>query len=187
MKAVMLTNYHMETMPRCLSLRMRVISGLFLSGLNKATTTEILIKVPLDYAYPEVGSATLAVARMRAFKYPQLGTIFTNPGMQSPRVVEERIIDRETGGPGNSGLQFLIGRAGKVISTITDGRYDIVSACNGFSSYHIMFISSKFQVGIHEEWDRAGMLVTRLLPRRTRLHAITQPPNFLRIYVDGHL
>lgn len=124
---------------------------------------------------------------MRAFKYPQLGTIFTNPGMQSPRVVEERIIDRETGGPGNSGLQFLIGRAGKVISTITDGRYDIVSACNGFSSYHIMFISSKFQVGIHEEWDRAGMLVTRLLPRRTRLHAITQPPNFLRIYVDGHL
>lgn len=39
-------------------------------------------QAPLDYAHPESGStATLALTRIQATKEPNLGTLFTNPGM----------------------------------------------------------------------------------------------------------
>ncbi|KAF8588805.1 hypothetical protein K439DRAFT_1613302 [Ramaria rubella] len=66
------------------------------------------VKVPLDYAHPEVGNVTLAVIRMNATKTPRLGTVFL------------------TGGPGGSGVAFVI-QSGHIISTIVNGQYDIVS------------------------------------------------------------
>ncbi|KAF8582474.1 alpha/beta-hydrolase [Ramaria rubella] len=68
------------------------------------------VQVPLDYAHPEVGNATLAVARLKSNNQPRLGTIFTNPG-----------------GPGGSGVEFLVSEAGTFINTVTRGHYDIVS------------------------------------------------------------
>jgi hypothetical protein len=76
-----------------------------------------------------VGNATLAVARLKAVTQPRLGTIFTNPGQY---IVEWRErygmnVYYAIGGPGGSGVDFLIQGAGNVISNVTLGHYDIVS------------------------------------------------------------
>ncbi|KIJ54261.1 hypothetical protein M422DRAFT_775419 [Sphaerobolus stellatus SS14] len=65
-------------------------------------------KVPLDYARPSIGSANLALARVKASKAPRIGTLFVNPG-----------------GPGGSGVQLLMDIA-PVIDTLTNGQYDVV-------------------------------------------------------------
>jgi hypothetical protein len=84
-------------------------------------------QVPLDYAHPEVGSATLAIARLKATKQPRLGTIFTNPGKLFSLLTPASSSLWSAGGPGEGGVLFLIERAGVLISTITQGQYDIVS------------------------------------------------------------
>ncbi|GJJ10350.1 hypothetical protein Clacol_004576 [Clathrus columnatus] len=66
--------------------------------------------VPLDYAYPQKGTATLELARLKSRSRNPKGTILTNPG-----------------GPGSSGVSFLISGGGDVISNITDGEFDILS------------------------------------------------------------
>jgi len=66
------------------------------------------LKVPLDYHNLSRGDATLAVARYPAIAPRRLGSIFVNPG-----------------GPGASGVQFLVS-AGPVLSQMLDGKYDIV-------------------------------------------------------------
>ncbi|GJJ10317.1 hypothetical protein Clacol_004543 [Clathrus columnatus] len=66
--------------------------------------------VPLDYANPNKGSATLALARLQSRSPNRKGTILTNPG-----------------GPSGSGVSFLIERAGDLISNVTDGEFDILS------------------------------------------------------------
>ncbi|KAF8586191.1 alpha/beta-hydrolase [Ramaria rubella] len=66
--------------------------------------------VPLDYSNPESGTATLAVARFKATNETKLGTIFTNPG-----------------GPGASGVEFLLSTAGVFINTLTYGQFDVIS------------------------------------------------------------
>ncbi|GJJ10319.1 hypothetical protein Clacol_004545 [Clathrus columnatus] len=67
-------------------------------------------QVPLDYANPNKGSATLALARLQSRSPNRKGTILTNPG-----------------GPSGSGVSFLIERAGDLISNVTDGEFDILS------------------------------------------------------------
>ncbi|KAL4866534.1 hypothetical protein BDV12DRAFT_199014 [Aspergillus spectabilis] len=68
------------------------------------------LTVPLEYAYPSSGlSATIPIARYNATA-PQSrrkGYLLTNPG-----------------GPGSSGIDFLLNGAGEGISNITDGTYD---------------------------------------------------------------
>ena len=65
--------------------------------------------VPLDYANPSLGNASLALARYLAKdKTTRLGSLLANPG-----------------GPGGSGVNSIY-RAGQRISEIVDGRYDIV-------------------------------------------------------------
>ena len=67
--------------------------------------------MPLDYFNSSLGTASLALARYLATnKTGRLGTVLTNPG-----------------GPGGSGVNYIY-RAGKRISDILDGKYDIVCA-----------------------------------------------------------
>ncbi|KIJ54276.1 hypothetical protein M422DRAFT_64360 [Sphaerobolus stellatus SS14] len=66
-------------------------------------------KVPLDYAHPNIGSATLALARVQASKAPRIGTLFINPG-----------------GPGGSGVSVLMELA-SAIGILTNGQYDVVA------------------------------------------------------------
>ncbi|GJJ10333.1 hypothetical protein Clacol_004559 [Clathrus columnatus] len=74
-----------------------------------AQTINALI-VPLDYANPSEGSATLALARLRSQSPNRKGTILTNPG-----------------GPSGSGVDFVIARAGDLISNVTNGEFDVLS------------------------------------------------------------
>ncbi|KAI5121647.1 hypothetical protein M0805_001174 [Coniferiporia weirii] len=68
------------------------------------------LEVPLDYFNASLGSASLALARYPATnKTGRIGTLLTNPG-----------------GPGGSGVNYIY-RAGKRISDVLEGRYDIVS------------------------------------------------------------
>ncbi|GJJ10323.1 hypothetical protein Clacol_004549 [Clathrus columnatus] len=67
-------------------------------------------QVPLEYANPNKGTATLALARLQSRSPNRKGTILTNPG-----------------GPGGSGVDFLIARAGDLISNVTDGEFDVLS------------------------------------------------------------
>ena len=68
-----------------------------------------LHRVPLDYFNSSLGNASLALARYRATNASaRIGTLLTNPG-----------------GPGGSGVNYIY-RAGKRISDVLDGRYDIV-------------------------------------------------------------
>ncbi|KAH7344213.1 Alpha/Beta hydrolase protein [Rhizoctonia solani] len=66
-------------------------------------------EVPLDWADPSAGKATLAVARYQATKKPKLGTLFANPG-----------------GPGGSGVDMILGDV-ETISAAAGGQYDILS------------------------------------------------------------
>ncbi|KIJ31436.1 hypothetical protein M422DRAFT_36207 [Sphaerobolus stellatus SS14] len=65
-------------------------------------------KVPLDYARPGIGNATLGLARLPASKSPRLGTIFLNPG-----------------GPGGSGVADIKAIA-SAVTVLTNGQYDVV-------------------------------------------------------------
>ncbi|KDQ20372.1 hypothetical protein BOTBODRAFT_26373 [Botryobasidium botryosum FD-172 SS1] len=68
------------------------------------------LEVPLDYHNPTLGTASLSVGRYLATsKEPKLGSLLVNPG-----------------GPGGGGVNFIY-RAGKQISDVLEGRYDIVS------------------------------------------------------------
>ncbi|KAH7335772.1 TAP-like protein-domain-containing protein [Rhizoctonia solani] len=67
-------------------------------------------QVPLDYADSTAGTATLAVARLNATATPHLGTIFLNPG-----------------GPGQSGVEWVLSDDMAIILNGTGGQYDIVS------------------------------------------------------------
>ncbi|THH10350.1 hypothetical protein EW145_g1383 [Phellinidium pouzarii] len=68
------------------------------------------LEVPLDYFNASLGKASLALARYPATnKTARIGTLLTNPG-----------------GPGGSGVNYVY-RAGKRISDVLEGRYDIVS------------------------------------------------------------
>ncbi|KAG8744376.1 hypothetical protein FRC10_010263 [Ceratobasidium sp. 414] len=66
-------------------------------------------EVPLDYANEAAGKASLVVARYPATKGPKIGTLFLNPG-----------------GPGGSGVDFILGSAEKIMTTV-GGKYDLVS------------------------------------------------------------
>ncbi|KAG8698244.1 hypothetical protein FRC09_007334 [Ceratobasidium sp. 395] len=67
-------------------------------------------EVPLDYGNVAVGKASLKVILYPAFNTPKLGTLFVNPG-----------------GPGGSGVDYILGSAGTTIMTTAGGSYDIVS------------------------------------------------------------
>ena len=81
--------------------------------------------VPLDYFNKTLGTASLALARYRATnKTSRLGTLLTNPG-----------------GPGGSGVNYIY-RAGKRISDVLEGRYDVVScAALLFSQWTVNVLS----------------------------------------------
>jgi pimeloyl-ACP methyl ester carboxylesterase len=71
------------------------------------------LTVPLEYASPNNGQfAHIPLARLNATvpNYQREGPLLTNPG-----------------GPGSSGIDFLLNGAGEGISTITGGFYDIIS------------------------------------------------------------
>lgn len=69
----------------------------------------IFSRVPLDYFNASLGNASLALARYPATnKAERIGTLLSNPG-----------------GPGGSGVNYIY-RAGKRLSDILDGKYDIV-------------------------------------------------------------
>ena len=73
----------------------------------------MLARVPLDYANPSLGNASLSLSRYLATnKTAKLGSLLTNPG-----------------GPGGSGVNYIY-RAGKRISDMVEGRYDIVRDFN---------------------------------------------------------
>ncbi|CAE6449331.1 hypothetical protein ACGC1H_000201 [Rhizoctonia solani] len=98
------------------------IPGLALSTRNKSHISWIpcgnatiprecgQFEVPLDYANSTVGTASLAVARLNATVSPRLGTLFVNPG-----------------GPGESGVQWVLSDDMLLILNGTGGQYDIVS------------------------------------------------------------
>ncbi|CAE6357579.1 unnamed protein product [Rhizoctonia solani] len=67
-------------------------------------------QVSLDYASPAAGTALLAVARLNATVSPRLGTLFVNPG-----------------GPGASGVEWVLSDDMLLILNGTGGQYDIVS------------------------------------------------------------
>ena len=69
----------------------------------------VTYRVPLDYFNASVGKASLALAKYPATnKTGRIGTLLANPG-----------------GPGGSGVNYIY-RAGKRLSDLVDGRYDIV-------------------------------------------------------------
>ncbi|KAL3465258.1 hypothetical protein BJX64DRAFT_285800 [Aspergillus heterothallicus] len=71
------------------------------------------LTVPLEYASPHNGQvAYIPIARLNATVPPshRKGSLLTNPG-----------------GPGSSGVDFLLNGAGQGISTIVSGYYDIIS------------------------------------------------------------
>ncbi|KAF8598572.1 hypothetical protein BDV93DRAFT_561172, partial [Ceratobasidium sp. AG-I] len=67
-------------------------------------------EVPLDYKDAAAGKALLAVARINATKTPRLGTLFTNPG-----------------GPGGSGVEWILSEDILGMNQGSGGQYDIVS------------------------------------------------------------
>ncbi|QRV77167.1 hypothetical protein RhiJN_05182 [Ceratobasidium sp. AG-Ba] len=67
-------------------------------------------EVPLDYQNATAGKASLAVGRYPATKQPKLGTLFFNPG-----------------GPGGSGIGFILSATAPFVSNVTGGQYDLVS------------------------------------------------------------
>ncbi|KAH7335773.1 TAP-like protein-domain-containing protein [Rhizoctonia solani] len=67
-------------------------------------------EVPLDYADRKASTATLAAIRLNATASPRLGTIFVNPG-----------------GPGESGVDWVLSDDMAIILNGTGGQYDIVS------------------------------------------------------------
>ncbi|CAE6414083.1 unnamed protein product [Rhizoctonia solani] len=67
-------------------------------------------EVPLDYANKKAGTATLAVARLNATVKPRLGTLFINPG-----------------GPGESGVEWVLSDDMLLLLNGTGDQYDIVS------------------------------------------------------------
>jgi hypothetical protein len=84
-------------------------------------------QVPLDYAHPEVGNATLALARIKASKQPRLGTLFTNPGEYIQGSWPDMGLIVYIGGPGGSGVNLLVEEIyGELISNISNNQYDIV-------------------------------------------------------------
>ncbi|CAE6441466.1 unnamed protein product [Rhizoctonia solani] len=64
----------------------------------------------MDYADHKAGTASLAVIRLNATTSPRLGTIFVNPG-----------------GPGESGVDWVLSDDMTFILNGTGGQYDIVS------------------------------------------------------------
>ncbi|CAE6440885.1 unnamed protein product [Rhizoctonia solani] len=79
-------------------------------GSNTVSRECSRFEVPLDWADPSAGKASLAVARYKATKQPKLGTIFVNPG-----------------GPGGSGVDIIKGGNTVKISQASGGQYDIFS------------------------------------------------------------
>ncbi|CAE6378531.1 unnamed protein product [Rhizoctonia solani] len=67
-------------------------------------------EVPLDYTDSTAGAGSLAVARLNATVTPRLGTIFLNPG-----------------GPGESGVNWILSDDMLLILNGTGGQYDLVS------------------------------------------------------------
>ncbi|KAG8790144.1 hypothetical protein FRC12_012673 [Ceratobasidium sp. 428] len=67
-------------------------------------------EVPLDYQNSTAGKASLAVTRYFATAQPKLGTLFLNPG-----------------GPGESGVDLILGPGAELISPYGNGQYDLVS------------------------------------------------------------
>lgn len=74
-------------------------------GFDCATVT-----VPLDYDRPSAGTTQLALARFPATDTRhRIGTVFVNPG-----------------GPGGSGVDFVLGGFGEFLGGRLDGRFDVV-------------------------------------------------------------
>ncbi|CAE6477527.1 unnamed protein product [Rhizoctonia solani] len=67
-------------------------------------------EVPLDWHNATVGKASLAVARYKAVNAPKLGTLFLNPG-----------------GPGGSGVGYILDDIADYLMTASGGKYDLVS------------------------------------------------------------
>ena len=66
--------------------------------------------VPLDYDRPSRGTTEIALARIPASdRANRIGSVFVNPG-----------------GPGGSGVGFVLGDFGEFLSSQLDGRFDIV-------------------------------------------------------------
>lgn len=88
-----------------------VVLSKFNIHLSDAAGSEKIhyFRVPLDYFNNTAGTAVLSLARYPATnRTARLGTLLTNPG-----------------GPGGSGVNYIY-RAGKRLSDILEGRYDIV-------------------------------------------------------------
>ncbi|KIJ40810.1 hypothetical protein M422DRAFT_256243 [Sphaerobolus stellatus SS14] len=64
--------------------------------------------MPLDYAHPEIGSATLSLARLQSSRAPRLGAVFSN-----------------LGGPGESGVE-QVKALGSAFNAFTKGQYNVV-------------------------------------------------------------
>ncbi|KDN35450.1 hypothetical protein RSAG8_11588, partial [Rhizoctonia solani AG-8 WAC10335] len=93
------------------------LSSLYNSGISWTPCGNTTIprecgrfEVPLDYADKKAGTASLAVARLNATVNPRLGTLFVNPG-----------------GPGESGVEWVLSDDMLLILNGTGGQYDIVS------------------------------------------------------------
>ena len=98
------------------------------------TYLHCLRRVPLDHFNKSIGSASLALARYPATnKKARIGTLLTNPG-----------------GPGGSGVNYIY-RAGKRLSDLLDGKYDIVSP---FCFSHRRLCSYRIQ---QVSWDPRGI------------------------------
>lgn len=101
----------------------------------------LFLSVPLDYFNASSGNASLALARYPATnKTARLGTLLTNPG-----------------GPGGSGVNYIY-RAGKRISDVLGGRYDIVS---------IIYLLCLKKLSIKLMFRSVGILV-ELMKRREK-------------------
>ncbi|KIJ35882.1 hypothetical protein M422DRAFT_261837 [Sphaerobolus stellatus SS14] len=91
-------------------------------------------RVPLDYARPEIGSATIALTRVPSPMTPRLGTIF-----------------QFQGGPGGSGTQ-LVKEIASGVARLADGLYDVV----GWDPRGINQTSPKLTCGFQSLEEQQG-------------------------------